>query len=189
MNYKRFTNEELSKCKYPNLIAEFIESGYSISTLADHMGLGAKKNGVYRTEDDKEVWDELNGIKEMPASHCIGLCGLFGVDLKYLFSSELQVESEKPLAYWRWFEENKKKEEFLKNRKRERNILSKMAALDDLVLEFYEINSLLEMTKTAVSDGCSDMDPDALSKALHRLHRDLTSTICKLIEVCAGKGA
>ena len=64
-----------------------------------------------------------------------------------------------------------------------------MAALDDLVLEFYEINSLLEMTKTAVSDGCSDMDPDELSKALHRLHRDLTSTICKLVEVCAGKGA
>ena len=61
--------------------------------------------------------------------------------------------------------------------------------LDDLVLEFYEINSLLGMTETAVTDGCSDMDPDALSKALHRLHRDLTSTICKLIEVCAGKGA
>lgn len=65
--------------------------------------------------------------------------------------------------------------------------LERIAALDDLVLEFYEINSLLGMTKTAVTDGCSDMDPDALSKALHRLHRDLTSTICKLIEVCAGK--
>ena len=61
--------------------------------------------------------------------------------------------------------------------------LERMAALDDLVLEFYEINSLLGMTKTAVTDGCSDMYPDALSKALHRLHRDLTSTICKLIEI------
>lgn len=65
--------------------------------------------------------------------------------------------------------------------------LERMAALDDLVLEFYEINSLLGMTKTAVLDGCSDMDPDALSKALHKLHRDLTSAICKMIEVCAGK--
>ena len=70
---------------------------------------------------------------------------------------------------------------------KEYEILARKAALDDLILEFYEINSLLGMTKTAVSDGCSNMDPDALSKALHMLHRDLTSTICKMIEVCAGK--
>ena len=69
---------------------------------------------------------------------------------------------------------------------KEYEILARKAALDDLILEFYEINSLLGMTKTAVIDGCSDMDPDALSKALHRLHRDLTSTICKLTEISAG---
>ena len=45
-----------------------------------------------------------------------------------------------------------------------------------------------DSTKTAVSGRMlQDINPDALSKALHMLHRDLTSTICKLIEVCAGK--
>ena len=42
--------------------------------------------------------------------------------------------------------------------------LERMAALDDLVLEFYEINSLLGMTKTAVSDGCSDMRPGRIKQ-------------------------
>lgn len=37
MEYKRLSNEELSKFPYPNLIAELIESHYSICTLGDHM--------------------------------------------------------------------------------------------------------------------------------------------------------
>ena len=40
MWYKKMSNEELQKCPYPNLIAELIESGYSICTLGTHMGLG-----------------------------------------------------------------------------------------------------------------------------------------------------
>ena len=39
MNYERLTNEELSYCKYPNLIAEIIESGYGMHNIAEFMGL------------------------------------------------------------------------------------------------------------------------------------------------------
>ena len=74
MNYKRLSNEELSSYKYPNLVAEIIESGYTASTLADFMGIGAKKDGRYRKEDDPEVWGRINGTIEMRASHMIGLC-------------------------------------------------------------------------------------------------------------------
>lgn len=40
MNYKRLSNEELSKYPYPNLIAEIIESGYGLHTISDFMGHG-----------------------------------------------------------------------------------------------------------------------------------------------------
>lgn len=49
MYYKRLSVEQLKHLKYSNLMAELIESRYSICTVADHMGLGRRK------EDDSEV--------------------------------------------------------------------------------------------------------------------------------------
>ncbi|MGN0348591.1 MAG: hypothetical protein ACI4DR_03550 [Roseburia sp.] len=114
MNYERLTNEELNKCRYPNLIAEILESGYSTSTLADFMGLGAKKNGKYRPEGDLEVWDKINGKEDICTSHVEGLCKYYGLDNDYLFSDKLYVVSGKSLAYWRWYDKHRKEEEELK---------------------------------------------------------------------------
>lgn len=73
MYYEKLSNEQLRELKYPNLIAELIESGYSICTCAEHMGLA---DGRYREQDDKEVWGKLYGQLELLASEAIGLAGL-----------------------------------------------------------------------------------------------------------------
>lgn len=141
MYYKKMTNEELNQCKYPNLIAEIIESGYSTITLADFMGLGPKKNGRYRRENDPEVWDKINGKEEMLASHAAGLCKYYNADFDYLFSNKLHVVSGKPVAYWKWYEENRKKEAEFKRAEEIRTIE-------------YELHSrpeLLVFMKTAVT--------------------------------------
>ena len=83
---RRLSNEQLEKFPYPNLIAEFIESGYSICTLADHMGLPGR-----RKEDDLEVWGKLRGEIDIMASESFGLSRLYNVNPDYLFSHELKV--------------------------------------------------------------------------------------------------
>lgn len=95
MNYRKISNSELSKFKYPNVAAELIESRCSICTLADHMGLGRRK------EDDPEIWAKLRGEKEITAQEALAISRLFRADFKYLFSTELQVFSGKTMAYWR----------------------------------------------------------------------------------------
>lgn len=139
MNYPRMSNEELGKCEFPNLIAEIIESGYSTSTLADFMGIGAKRNGRYREEGDPEVWNEINGIVEMPASHAVGLSRYYGVDIGYLFSDNLAIISDKPQAYWRWYDENRRQEAEFQKR-------------EEIKAVEYELHSkpeLLELMKVA----------------------------------------
>lgn len=141
MNYKRLTNEELKKCKYPNLIAEIIESGYSTSTLADFMGLGSRKNGKYRPEGDPEVWDKINGKEEICASHAAGLSKYYNADFEYLFSSELDIMHGKPVAYWKWYDENRKKEEELK----------KLGEMRVIEYELHTRPDLLEFMKLAMT--------------------------------------
>lgn len=60
MSCRKLSNEFLSRCKYPNLIAEVMESTYSICTIAEYMELGR-----HRKEDDPEVWGMLNGTIQM----------------------------------------------------------------------------------------------------------------------------
>ena len=110
MNYNRMTNDELSRCKYPNLMAEIIESGYSTSTIADFMGIGAKKNGRYREQEDPEVWGMINGLEELCYSHMKGLCFHYHASFDYLFSDTLQIIEGKPAAYWKWYDENQKQQ-------------------------------------------------------------------------------
>lgn len=106
MNYQKLSIEELNKYPYPNLIAEIIYSGYSFNTIGDFMGIGAKVNGHYRTQDDKEILDRLNGTVEISAIEALGLAHYYNISFEYLFSKTLTVNAGKPEAYWRWLEEN-----------------------------------------------------------------------------------
>ncbi len=106
MFYKKMSNEELQKYPYPNLIAELIESGYSICTLGNHMGLGK-----HCEQDDPEVWARLSGKQGITADEAFSLCGLFGVNPDYLLSHDLRVLNGEPLARIRWYESNQKREQ------------------------------------------------------------------------------
>lgn len=101
MNYKKLTNEQINTFPYPNLIAELIESGYSICTLGEHMGLEGR-----RSENDPQIWSKLRGQDEIMASEAFGLARLFNTECEYLFSSELTEIDGMSAAYWRWFYEN-----------------------------------------------------------------------------------
>ncbi len=97
--------EELKKYPYPNLVAEIIESHYSICTIGDHMGLGQ-----YCEEDDPEVWGRLAGEKEILFGEVVGLAQLFGASPEYLFSHELYTIDKETYAHYRWLEDNKRRD-------------------------------------------------------------------------------
>lgn len=98
----RLSIEEMKKYPYPNLMAEIVESHYSICTVGDHMGLGR-----YLPEGSPEVWDRLTGKREILASEALGLTRLFGIDdPDYLFSHKLKLISDETYAHWRWIEGN-----------------------------------------------------------------------------------
>ena len=134
MYYKRLSNEELKKYPYPNLMAELIESGYSICTLANHMEIGE-----YRQQGDPEVWAKLRGEADILTGEAFGLSGLFSVSMEYLFSHELKVFNEKPAAYWRWLAENQKREKELEE----------IESRDEIMRELRRKPYLLEFMKAA----------------------------------------
>lgn len=121
MNYEKLTNNELRRFPYPNLIAELIESGYSICTLGEWLGLGK-----YRKENDVDVWGKLKGEQEITAEEALNLAKLFGANISYLFSHELRTISGKSAAFWRWYESNQKKEEEMRQFKAREYIIRKM---------------------------------------------------------------
>lgn len=102
---RKMSDEMLQKFPYPNLMAEIIESHYSICTLGKRMDIGN-----HCEEDDPEVWARLKGDHEISTSEAIGLAGLFGVKLEYLFSNELKMIGDKTYAYWRWLDYNEQRE-------------------------------------------------------------------------------
>lgn len=108
----KMSNEELEKFKYPNLIAEFLESGYSICTLGDHMGMGSR-----RKENDPEILGKLAGGISITVKESMGLSRLFNCKLDYLFSSKLSVTCDAPVAYWRHYDSNVEKEKWHKEYK------------------------------------------------------------------------
>lgn len=139
MNYRRLSNEELKKQTYPNLIAEWLESGYSFCTLGERLGLGS-----YREEGDSEVLAKMTGKDELVPREAIELCKLFGVKMEYLFSHELKCIDEKPMAYLRWYESNKRKEEELRQYKAREEILRNLQEKPYL-LEMFSV--LVEMSQ------------------------------------------
>lgn len=102
MSYN-FTMKQLKDSTYPNLLAEIMESHYSICTIASYMG--------YRcpNEDDPFIWDKLLGKTEIHVGEMRVLCALFKCSADYLFSDELEVLCKKPMAFYRYYEINKKK--------------------------------------------------------------------------------
>lgn len=136
MNYDWMKYEDIEKFKYPNLLAEIKESGYSICTVADHMGIGQ-----YVREDDTKTWNKLTGRMDILHSEVAGLMKLFGVEYDYLFSHDLSVMNEKPVAYWRWYDSNKRKKEELKRN----NEISK------IYLELSNDSEFLEFSKFCMS--------------------------------------
>ena len=129
MNYDWMTYEEIKKSAYPNLLAEIKESGYSICTISDFMGLGRCK------EDNKAVWDKLTGKVDFPLKEAELLAKYFNADFDYLFSSELYIVCDKPYAYLRWYEDNKKKSEDIARSKEIMEIYNELVANPEL-LEF-----------------------------------------------------
>lgn len=103
MKYPRLSNEELQAFQYPNLMAELIESGYSICTCAEHMGLG-------RGVDDAVVWAKIKGEDDIFTSEELGLARLFGVTLEYLFDSKLSMIAGESFGHIRWKKANQRRE-------------------------------------------------------------------------------
>lgn len=102
MKYRKLTTEELNKFKYPNLVAEVIETGYSICTLSEHMGYGR------REEDDPLIRGKVFGKIEISAKEAFALAGLFNCEYEYLFSDQLSVVCGKSAAYYRHYEINRR---------------------------------------------------------------------------------
>lgn len=98
---RKYDIESIKKYKYPNLVAEIMESGYSICAISEYMGHGRRK------EDDAFILGKIYGTDEILASEAMGLIRLFNCKASYLFSDELQMASDKPVAYWRHYESNK----------------------------------------------------------------------------------
>ncbi len=148
MNYQRLSNDELQKFKYPNLIAELIESGYSICTCADHMGLGI------REENDPEIWGKLRGEIEIFASEALGLARLYGVGADYLFSDELKTIYGMTYAFCRWSDYNAKRDkehqEYLTRQEIERELRKK-----PYLLEF--IREATHWTKREVEEAIAKL--------------------------------
>lgn len=98
----------LSKYKHPNLVAEFMETGYSICTLSEHMGNGRCK------EDDAVINAKIFGVEEITAQEALGLAQLFECKLEYLFSPEVEMIGDVPTAYIRHFDSNRRQEQEMK---------------------------------------------------------------------------
>lgn len=80
MNYDWLGYDVIEKSKYPNLLAEIKESGYSICTVSDHMGCNP-----HVSEDDPGTWNKLLGREGITLEESIGLVHLFNVSYEYLF--------------------------------------------------------------------------------------------------------
>ena len=100
----------LEKYKYPNLVAEIKESHYSMCTLSDHMGLGRCQ------ENDPVINGKIFGSREILLNEATGLRHLFNCEVEYLFSDQLEIYEERPLAYYHHYEMNRRQEADRKRR-------------------------------------------------------------------------
>ena len=105
---RKYDFKDLPKYRYPNLVAEFMESGYILCTLSDHMG-----NGICE-EDNVIMREKIFGNREITAQEAMGLARLFGCKIEYLFSPEVEMIGDVPAAYIRHYDSNKRLEQEMK---------------------------------------------------------------------------
>ena len=98
MNYDWLGYDVIEKSKYPNLLAEIKESGYSICTVSTHMG-----HNPHVTEDDPDTWNKLLGREDILVEECVGLVHLFNVSYEYLFAPHLEKVGDVSIAHFRWY--------------------------------------------------------------------------------------
>lgn len=128
MNYDWMTYENIKECRYPNLLAEIKESGYSICTISEFMGLGRCKEG------NSTIWDKLTGKTEISVFEAAGLAKCFNESMEYLFADELTVIGEESQAYWKWYDENKRKQQELERSKEIQKIYDALVADPELLM-------------------------------------------------------
>lgn len=173
MVYQKLSNEELQKFRYPNLIAELIESGYSICTLSEHMKLGK------REEDDPEIWAKLKGSKDILTNEAIGLSQLFNTKMEYLFDHTLRTLVDgKTYAEVRWFDAKQKEEQNYREYQEREEIYKglkekpylyefmKMA----LSLDSDEVKALTQALRKENEDGENTVNKTSVFKAKSRKH-------------------
>lgn len=151
MMYKSLSNDQLKQFPYPNLVAEVIESNYSINTLAENMRLGG------RQVNDTEVWMKLRGEREIYASEAYGMVHLFRTSWDYLFDSELHLLYGKTVAHWRWYN-------------RDENIEKKdidSTEIDNIVNELKNNPHMFEFMREAIT-----WDKEQREKAISFLRED-----------------
>ena len=173
MNYDWMKYDDIEQTKYPNLLAEIKESHYSICTVADHMGLGP------RQEDDREIWDKLNGRKDIFASEIVGLMGLFNAGYEYLLADKLQKEAGQPLARIRWMDCNIRMQMDLEDKKIEeewRRLFCNEVL--DIALRCRDMGeSKYAGWKKTVADQCPEECREFTVKFLEIIDRRLNNTI------------
>ena len=91
----KFITEELKLFPYPNLEAEWMESPYSVETIADYLGISRGENC------EQEVLKRMCG-GEVSTLEAVKLANLFNADLYYLFDENLRTICGKPVAHIRW---------------------------------------------------------------------------------------
>lgn len=127
MYCRNWSNEELGKFPYPNLMAEIMESGYSICTVSDHMGLGIAK------ENDPVVWAKLKGEEDIYANELVGMANLFEVSIDYLFSKTLDTFCGESKAKIRWHDWNKRQEQEHKRNQEIKEITEQLESNPELL--------------------------------------------------------
>lgn len=130
MQEPRLINEILARYKFPNLIAEVVESGYGLHTITNFMG--------YREYNEEEIRTKLISG------------GYYSVDVGYMLPEELTLENGKPKACWRWLKENEKKEQLRKQCKETRAIEQELKEKPYLIPFLRQCIGLTEDERTKV---------------------------------------
>lgn len=138
---RKYDVQNLHRFKYPNLVAEFMETGYSICTISEHMGLGRC------SENDPQVNAKLFGEKEILTSEAFGLARLFSCRVEYLFSHELTLVGSYPAAYVRHCESNRRQEKEIEAFRMEREICEKLRKESDLLQAVYKLVNAPESSR------------------------------------------
>ena len=113
--------DTLNTYKYPNLVAEYVNTGYSYCTIGEWLGFGH-----HCKEDDPRITGMVFDRYPITATQAFSLSKLFKCRMEYLFADTLMVEGGKPMAYWRHYATNKRLKHDLNLTKLDQKISNRM---------------------------------------------------------------